>query len=139
MFAKIFPAIVLLAIAVGILAELTFTKTRIYTIAGGPSESDTAVITVKGRVTPKGPNEYVLQDPTGRAELQTCPTWYISINLAPNEEVTVTGEVLKDNTPMPGTLYTIAVHKIVRRNAPVIVLRTRPGKPPWASGKYIPH
>lgn len=138
MFTKIFPAIVLLAIAIGVLAELTFTRTKVYTIAAGPKESETNMITIRGKVTPIGANSFILRDPTGSAQLQTCPLWYKEINLTPGEEVTVTGEVLKEDTPAKGALYTLAVYKIERNHLPDIVLRTRPGKPPWTSSNYIP-
>jgi uncharacterized protein YdeI (BOF family) len=133
MFMKVFPVVLALAVAIGVMAELAFTKNRVYTIASAPKDSETTLVTLRGKVTPTGTNNYIITDETGSALLETCPIWYRHILLEPDEEVTVTGEVVKNERPRKGTLYSFTVFTLMRSGKPDIVLRTRPGKPPWAS------
>lgn len=136
MLMKVFPVALALAVAIGVLVELAFTGTKVYPIKAAVTEADSSIVTLSGTVRKVGHNRYVLIDDTGHAELQTCPLWYRIIELKMDENVTVTGEILKNSTPRPGSLYTMAVHKIVRNGKPEIVLRTKPGKPPWATSRY---
>ncbi|MBI2842970.1 MAG: hypothetical protein HYX78_06175 [Armatimonadetes bacterium] len=138
MLTKVFPAALALAISIGVLAELALTRSKIYTIAEALTESETAVVTVKGKVRPVGPNVYLLSDGTGRVELQTCPAWYRRIEMRESETVSVTGEILRPYNLPDGVLYVLAVYTIEREDRPEIVLRTKPGKPPWATSVYIP-
>jgi len=138
MLMKVFPVAIALAIAIGIFAELAFTRSRIYTVESALTKADSNIVSLKGTVRKVGHNHYVLIDKTGHAELQTCPLWYRHIELKMDEPVVVTGEILKTSTPRPGSLFTMATYKIVRKGKPEIVLRTKPGKPPWASSKYAP-
>jgi len=136
--AKLLPVALAVAVAVGVVAEIAFTRTRTYTVAAALTDPDTVVVTVAGSVFPAGRNSYVLRDETGLAKLDTCPRWYRTVRLTPGEKVTVTGEILRNNTPPEGMLYTLAVYTIRRRDRPEIVVRTEPGKPPWASSAFIP-
>ena len=138
MLTRLFPILLALAVAIGVLAELAFTRTKTYTLAAAPTEADTTIVTVTGRVTPAAPNNYILSDSTGQVELETCPTWYRPVRLRPNERVTVTGEIYRNSTPPKGMLYTLAAYTIARQDRPEIVLRTGPGKPPWALSTSLP-
>lgn len=138
MLTKVFPVLLALAIAVGVITQIAFTHSGTYTVAEAPVASETAVVTLRGTVTRSGENGFVLEDRTGKVELQTCPAWYRQISLDQNERVTVTGEIIRNNRPPEGVLYSLAVYKIARQNKPEIVIRTGPGKPPWASSAVIP-
>lgn len=137
MLTKAFPILLALAIAVGVLAELAFTRSKILTVARAPEDADTTIVTIGGQVKSLSDNEYILRDNTGSAELQTCPLWFRRVELDPDERVVVTGEIVRGNTPPKGTLYSLAVFKIVREGKPEIVIRTAPGKPPWVSGAFF--
>ncbi|MEN6373063.1 MAG: hypothetical protein ABFD64_13750 [Armatimonadota bacterium] len=131
---KIFPIALALAIAIGLLTELAFTKTKVYTIKSASTDADSNIVSIQGAVRKVGHNRYVLIDSTGHAELQTCPLWYRTIELKMDENVTVTGDILENSRARKGSLYVLDVYRIVRNGKPEIVLRSRPGKPPWASG-----
>ncbi|MEN6520659.1 MAG: hypothetical protein ABFD46_05845 [Armatimonadota bacterium] len=131
---KVFPVALALAVAIGLITELAFTKTKIYTVRSALTEADSSIVSIDGTVRKVGNNRYVLIDGTGHAELQTCPLWYRTIELKMDENITVTGEILDNSRPRKGSLYVMDVYKIIRNGKPEIVLRTRPGKPPWASG-----
>jgi hypothetical protein len=133
MHTKVFPIVLALAFAIGVIAELAFTRSPVYSIASAPKDSETTLVTIKGRVTPTGINNYIITDETGSALLETCPIWHRHILLEPNEEVTAIGEIVKNETPRKGTLYSFTVFTLKRSGKPDIVLRTKAGKPPWAS------
>lgn len=132
MFTKIFPIALALAIAIGALTELAFTKTKVYSISDALNSAETTAVTVKGLVINDGQNNYRLKDKTGCILLETCPKWYREITLKNNEQVTVTGEIIKNTAVPKGILYKLTTFKIERPGKAEIVLRTRPGKPPWA-------
>ncbi|HOM73228.1 MAG TPA: hypothetical protein PLP86_13380, partial [Armatimonadota bacterium] len=131
MLIRIVPIALAVSVAIGVLAELAFTRSRTFTITSALTDAETATITIVGTVTPHGQNNYILEDKTGKIELQTCPSWYRRILLDHNEKVAVTGAIIKNNKPPEGTLYSLAVFKIERQGKPEIVLRRKPGKPPW--------
>jgi uncharacterized protein YdeI (BOF family) len=136
MLARFFPIALALAIAIGAMAELAFTSSKIYTVKGAIRDADTAIVTIVGRVKPLGNNRFILRDSTGSCELQTCPLWYRPITLAPNEKVTVTGQVIKNITPISGAMYPISVQSIKRETGAEIVVREGFGRPPWVSARH---
>lgn len=133
MFTKIFPIALALAFAIGVLTELAFTKTKVFTIKEAMTDPETAVVTISGTITEIHPNTFVISDKSGSAELQTCPTWYRRIFLMKTIPTVVTGEILRDDSHHEGTLYTLAAFKITQPGRPDIELRPSLGKPPWAS------
>lgn len=135
MLAKFFPIALALAISIGALAELAFTKSRVFTVSGALTEADTSVVTVRGLAVPLGDNRFILADNTGRCELQTCPKWFRTVDLRPNEPIAVTGEIIRNISPSHGTLYPLAVQKIERDHAPEIIVRQGIGRPSWMMGK----
>ncbi len=132
MLIRVFPVVLALAIAIGVLTEIALTRTQTLSIAAAIKDANTSIVQMHGRVTPISPGRYLLTDTTGTAEMRTCPTWYRTIILDPGEEITVTGEIIKGAKPPAGTSYSFDAYTIFRKGKPDIVLRTAPGKPPWA-------
>ncbi len=139
MFLRVFPVAVALAIAIGVFAELAFTRTKTLRIADALAQAETPLVTLHGRIIPtESTSAYILDDGSGRALILTCPSWYRRVDLSPNETVTVTGELENPSSARRNTLFTVSAHSISRSGKPEIVLRTQLGKPPWALGSPQP-
>ena len=114
MLTKVFPAALALAVAIGVLTELAITRSKVYTVADALTESETAIVNLKGQVTPTGRNTYIFEDRTGRIELQMCPTWYRRINLREHETITVTGEIIRQSGLSRHTIYTYITMGLIK-------------------------
>ncbi|MGF1589358.1 MAG: NirD/YgiW/YdeI family stress tolerance protein [Pleurocapsa sp.] len=82
--------------------------------------------TVSGEVISVVGNDFVLDDGTGQIIVDAGPRWWQEINLAPGEEVTVTGEL--------GRGGEIDAYSISRDDGSTIEIRSPGGPPPWAGG-----
>lgn len=128
---KILAAVLLVSIAVGVVVERAVTGIQTCTIAdvrsgafGGGS------VAVVGTIVDADSNRFILSDDTGRAELSTCPLWYKVVNLHTGDKVTVVGEVINTTTMNRDCDLILSVYKVFTDDG-VIVIRGRPGKPPW--------
>ncbi len=83
-------------------------------------------ITVSGEITSVVGNDFVLNDSTGEIIVDAGPRWWQEINLAPGEEVTVTGEL--------GRGGELDAYSITRGDGSTIEIRSPGGPPPWAGG-----
>ncbi|MDH7482460.1 MAG: hypothetical protein QHH26_10895 [Armatimonadota bacterium] len=124
-------AILMIAFLAGFFTQRAVMDTQVRTIAdvkAGNTCGGTAVI--KGKIIYASDNHFILQDSTGKAELATCPTWYKQIPLIKGEEAIVVGEVLKNPSLLGNCEIILSVYKIFTDHG-TIVVRGRPGKPPW--------
>lgn len=133
MLTKIFPIALALAFAIGVMAELAFTQTKVYSVSKALTDPETAVVSIRGNIREIHPNMFIISDKSGSAVLETCPTWYRRILLSKDAPIVVTGEILKDQEHPKGTLYTLTAYRISQPGHSEVVLRTSLGKPPWAS------
>ena len=129
----------ILIVALGAIAvQFVFTNTRNLPIGSAKNMSNSIIVTVTGRLYTKGINKFLLKDSTGAAQIDTCPTWFRRIIIPTGEQVTITGELLEMPADTIGAKYRLAAYVIQQRGEPDIVLRTTPGKPPWADSAFIP-
>ncbi|MGF1568670.1 MAG: DNA-binding protein [Nodosilinea sp.] len=82
-------------------------------------------ITIAGTVGSVVGNDFTLRDDTGEVVVDAGPRWYQEITVTPGEQLTVVGEY--DNGEFDA-------YRITRANGEVIVIRSGPGRPPWAGG-----
>ncbi|MBE9189123.1 DNA-binding protein [Gloeocapsopsis crepidinum LEGE 06123] len=82
--------------------------------------------TISGRVTSVVGNDFILEDGSGQIIVDAGPRWWQQINLSPEEEVTVNGEL--------GRGGEFDAFSITRANGSVIQIRPAQGSPPWAGG-----
>jgi uncharacterized protein YdeI (BOF family) len=82
--------------------------------------------TVSGEIVSVVGNDFVLDDGTGQIIIDAGPRWWQEIDLSPGEEVTVTGELGKENE--------IDAYSITRGDGSTIEIRSPEGPPPWAGG-----
>jgi hypothetical protein len=82
--------------------------------------------TVSGEIVSVVGNDFVLDDGTGQIIIDAGPRWWQEIDLSPGEEVTVTGELGKDDE--------IDAYSITRGDGSTIEIRSPEGPPPWAGG-----
>ncbi|NJN87490.1 MAG: DNA-binding protein [Leptolyngbyaceae cyanobacterium SL_7_1] len=81
--------------------------------------------TISGTVRSIVGNEFVLSDGTGEVIVDAGPRWYHTVNISEGEQVTVVGEYDDDD---------FDAFQITRESGEVIVIRSGPGRPPWAGG-----
>ena len=131
---RLLIVIVILAAVVGIVVERTFTQTQIRSIAEVRSASDVrgGTVAIKGRIIYAKDNRFVLDDGTGTAELSTCPLWYKRIDLHEGDTVMVIGQLMTNPSLVTKSDFILSVYKIFR-GGEVIMVRRRPGKPPWTT------
>jgi uncharacterized protein YdeI (BOF family) len=122
-----------LAIAVGYFVEHALSNEQLRTIADvRTSSGSSGIVAISGTITEAHENRFVMKDGTGTAELYTCPEWYRVIDLQRGDKVVVTGEVVRHASP--GCDFILSVFKI-SHDGDTIVLRDRPGTPPWIRNK----
>jgi uncharacterized protein YdeI (BOF family) len=83
-------------------------------------------IAISGRVVSIVGNNFVVEDGTGRVIVDAGPRWYRQVNLQPNEQITVIGELDDDD---------FDAFSIRRADGSVIQIRSPQGPPPWAGGR----
>jgi uncharacterized protein YdeI (BOF family) len=86
----------------------------------------TSGITISGRVGSIVGNNFTVNDGSGQVIVDAGPRWYRQINLQPNEQVTVIGELDDDD---------FDAFSIQRADGSVIQIRSPQGPPPWAGGR----
>jgi len=128
---KILAAVFLVSIAVGVVVERAVTGIQTRTIADVHTcATDGGTVAVVGTIVYADSNRFILSDETGKAELSTCPLWYKVVHLYKGEKVTVVGEVMNTPTMNQDCDLLLCVYKVFTDDG-VIVIRGRPGKPPW--------
>ena len=133
MFWRILVIFLLVAVAVGVVVQYTVTDSELVTIAEiRASGYPRGAIALKGTIIYANDNRFILDDGTGKVELSTCPVWYKRIYLQPGDEVTVIGEAMKNLSFTMKSDFVVSVYKIFK-DGDVILVRRRPGKPPWGS------
>ncbi|MDO8915827.1 MAG: NirD/YgiW/YdeI family stress tolerance protein [Coriobacteriia bacterium] len=87
-------------------------------------------VSITGEVTKADGNAYTITDSTGAITVGFGPTWYKTVDLKVGDTVTIEGEIDtgKDGTKAPE----VDGFTAQRGTEPKIVVRTGPGKPPWA-------
>jgi uncharacterized protein YdeI (BOF family) len=122
---------VLLVLAVAVLVQSTVTKTQIHKISEVKAEHCLGgTVAVEGTITYASENVFILEDGTGQVEVQTCPTWYKRVNLYTRDRVMIVGQVANTPSLRTRTDFVLNAYKVFR-GSQVIVVRGRPGKPPW--------
>ena len=89
-------------------------------------------ITLKGTITYANNNTFILNDGTGKVELSTCPLWWKRVDVHEGDKVMVVGEPMRNPSLTMRSDFTLSVYKIFK-DGEEIVVRGRPGKPPWSS------
>ena len=131
---RLMIAVLVLATAIGVVVERAVTDIQIRPISSlGKGDLHEGTVAIKGRILYAHDNRFVVADPTGKAELTTCPVWYRRIGLHVGDKVTVIGEILTAPPIMHDCDVTLSALKVFRGDE-TIVVRGRPGKPPWAEG-----
>lgn len=133
MFWRILVIVLLVAIAVGVVVQYTVTDSELVTIAeirarGNPR----GAIALKGTIIYANDNRFILDDGTGKVELSTCPAWYKRIDMHSGDQVMVIGEVMRNPSFAMRSEFVFSVYKVFK-DGDVILVRQRPGKPPWSS------
>lgn len=128
---KIAVVIVLLVAGIAVLVQSTVTKTQIYKISNvKAADSLGGTVAVQGEITSANNNVFILEDGTGKLEVDTCPTWYKRVDLYPGDQVIVIGQVANNPSEKLKVNYILNAFKIIK-DTQVITVRGRPGKPPW--------
>jgi RNase P/RNase MRP subunit p29 len=84
-------------------------------------------LVISGRVVSVVGNNFTVNDGTGQVIVDAGPRWWQAVNLAPGEQVTVTGEL--------GRSGEFDAFSIRRANGALIEIRSPDGgPPPWAGG-----
>jgi len=133
-FARVLVVSLLVAVAVGVLVQRTMMESEVATVAqvvsGGVRPG---AVVLEGTVTYANDNNtFILSDGTGSVELSTCPVWWMRIDLHLGDIVTVVGEPMRNPSLTTRSDLTLSVYKIFK-DGDTIVVRGRPGKPPWSS------
>jgi uncharacterized protein YdeI (BOF family) len=99
-------------------------------IADATAAKAETTVTITGEVTKADGNAYTITDSTGAITVGFGPTWYKTVDLKVGDTVTIEGEIDtgKDGTKAPE----IDGFTTQRGTEAKIVVRTGPGKPPWA-------
>ncbi len=122
---------VIVTLAVAVLVQSTVTKTQIYRISDVKiTDSLGGTVAVQGKITYAYNNVFMLQDGTGKIEVDTCPTWYKRVELFPGDHVVVVGQVANNPSIDSKINFVLNAFKIMKGKE-TIVVRGRPGKPPW--------
>ena len=121
----------LVVLAVAVLVQSTVTKTQIYRISDVKGANRLGgTVAVEGKITYASDNVFILEDGTGKAEIATCPTWYQRVNLYDGDQVMIVGQVSDNPSLKIKTDFVLNAYKVFK-GGQVIVVRGRPGKPPW--------
>ena len=133
MFWRILVIVLLVAIAVGIVVQHAVMDSEVVTIAKARAAGiRKGAITLKGKVTYANNNAFMLNDGTGTVELSTCPIWYKRIDLHEGDEVLVIGEPMRNPSFEMKCDFVLSVYRMFK-DGETILVRRRPGKPPWTS------
>jgi hypothetical protein len=97
----------------------------------GELEQRSPGVTVSGEVTSVVGNDFVLRDNTGEIIVDAGPTWWQQIDIQPEEQVTVTGEVSQKSRELDA-------FSITRSDGSRIDIRPADGPPPWSGGRNKP-
>lgn len=130
---KLLVVVALVTTSVAVAVVNAVTGTDIHTIAqvsSTPNQGGT--VCIEGTITCANENRFELEDRTGSAALVTCPIWYKHISLYPGDVVTVIGQVMRSHPSSSNSEISISVYRILR-NDEMIIVRDKPGRPPWAS------
>lgn len=85
---------------------------------------------LEGNVTVLRANRFMLWDPTGAIQLETCPPWYRLLALRPGERISVFGELApRSHWRLDHPMF--IVHRLRRQDGTEITLRYDQGAPPW--------
>lgn len=133
MFWRFLVIALVVAAAVGILVQHTVMNSEVVTAAqvkaGGVRPG---AVTLRGTITYANCNTFILNDGTGMVDLSTCPLWWKRIDLHQGDKVTVVGEAMRNPSFAVRSDFALSVYKIFK-DGEVIVVRGRPGKPPWSA------
>lgn len=92
----------------------------------GELQQRPAGTTITGRVTSVVGNDFIVEDGSGEIIVDAGPRWWQQINVSPDEQVTVVGELARGGE--------FDAFSITRSNGSVIQIRPAQGPPPWAGG-----
>ena len=127
-------AVILVALLACLVVQRAVMERQIWTIADiRAADTSGGTVVVKGRIIDASDNRFILDDGTGRAELSTCPSWYKHIDLSEGDMATVVGEAMKNPSMTARCDIVLSVYKIFA-DGETILVRRRPGKPPWMMG-----
>ena len=134
MFWRVLVVMLLVAAAVGIVVQRTVTDSEIVTAAQVMARGiRPGAITLKGTITyANNNNSFIMSDGTGKVHLLTCPVWWKRIDLHLGDKVMVVGEAMRNQSLTVKSDFTLSVYKIFVHSDEIVV-RGRPGKPPWSS------
>src|SRR5690606_37587787 len=91
------------------------------------------VLTLQGRVTLQGTvadvfgNDFVLESDGQRGLVDAGPSWHRSIDVAPGDTLTISGEMDEDRS--------LDAHLITFEDGREVRVRSADGPPPWAGGR----